>query len=282
MYIFNKNTQQTQRLNEEVVIFEEKDYDKVVTDNYEDLSNGYGYITANDDNKPEYKEYFDWIAVNKDKYYWTEGNVENDDNFYSVYLSVKTIKEMGKLRVSSPAIQIMYFDDEFHIFEIDNGYTFDYKNKKVVRDDAALINQMMYSLNNVNIDYLVRYNGFPLIIGDKTYLQPFRNVEDLIYFQTMKNDFLPEERILKLYNIAEDGSRDKTFDTIKGISISDDLLTGIIKKIILYGNELKVQIEYFLNEINKFREDNDIEKVTYYHENVYKIIIDRLIKELEG
>lgn len=284
MYIFDKRSHQAQKIdNIEYVIFDDKEYEDLFTLNYEDISKNYGYIGSNEEGKPVYVDYTNTIMVNRERYYWTEGKLTDDDNFYSVELPVKKIQEMNNKRMTTPSTQVLYYDNDFHVFDIENGYTFDYKKKQVVRDDVAIINNIMWSFNNANIDFDVRYNGFPLVVGGKTYLQPFRGSEDIIYFQTMKNDFSPEQREMRLYKVMENGLRDaNSWDTVTGVSITDELLTGIIQKIVKYGSALKGYINDFMVEVNTFKEETNLEKVLEYKENAYKIIMDKMTKEMEG
>lgn len=285
VYLFNKQLGQVQQFStDEIVYIPNEQIERILKEHEKDLSNNYGKIVLDKNDNAIYEPFMTKMLVNKEYYYFTEvpGDLtaKSDNEFDLVELTVKEYRENDNIRASftDGSTQVMYFDGKFQIIKVPEGMTFDFKTKKVVRDVAGELNRLMMNFTKENVEYNVKYNGFPFVVNNTKYLQPFRGMEDRSYYVDMRNNVEPKNRQVKFYK-DKNGLRDSSdYDLIVGDSLSDAFLDNMIIKIVSYENNLKPAVEKFFEKVDSLvKEKNIDELIKLYnnqHNEVLKILED--------
>lgn len=285
VYLFNKQLGQVQQFStDEIVYIPNEQIERILKEHEKDLSNNYGKIVLDKNDNAIYEPFMTKMLVNKEYYYFTEvpGDLtaKSDNEFDLVELTVKEYRENDNIRASftDGSTQVMYFDGKFQIIKVPEGMTFDFKTKKVVRDVTGELNRLMMNFTKENVEYNVKYNGFPFIVNNTKYLQPFRGMEDRSYYVDMRNNVEPKNRQVKFYK-DKNGLRDSSdYDLIVGDSLSDAFLDNMIIKIVSYENNLKPAVEKFFEKVDSLvKEKNIDELIKLYnnqHNEVLKILED--------
>ena len=285
VYLFNKQLGQVQQFStDEIVYIPNEQIERILKEHEKDLSNNYGKIVLDKNDNAIYEPFMTKMLVNKEYYYFTEvpGDLtaKSDNEFDLVELTVKEYRENDNIRASftDGSTQVMYFDGKFQIIKVPEGMTFDFKTKKVVRDITGELNRLMMNFTKENVEYNVKYNGFPFVVNNTKYLQPFRGMEDRSYYVDMRNNVEPKNRQVKFYK-DKNGLRDSSdYDLIVGDSLSDAFLDNMIIKIVSYENNLKPAVEKFFEKVDSLvKEKNIDELIKLYnnqHNEVLKILED--------
>ena len=285
VYLFNKQLGQVQQFStDEIVYIPNEQIERILKEHEKDLSNNYGKIVLDKNDNAIYEPFMTKMLVNKEYYYFTEvpGDLtaKSDNEFDLVELTVKEYRENDNIRASftDGSTQVMYFDGKFQIIKVPEGMTFDFKTKKVVRDVTGELNRLMMNFTKENVEYNLKYNGFPFIVNNTKYLQPFRGMEDRSYYVDMRNNVEPKNRQVKFYK-DKNGLRDSSdYDLIVGDSLSDAFLDNMIIKIVSYENNLKPAVEKFFEKVDSLvKEKNIDELIKLYnnqHNEVLKILED--------
>ena len=285
VYLFNKQLGQVQQFStDEIVYIPNEQIERILKEHEKDLSNNYGKIVLDKNDNAIYEPFMTKMLVNKEYYYFTEvpGDLtaKSDNEFDLVELTVKEYRENDNIRASftDGSTQVMYFDGKFQIIKVPEGMTFDFKKKKVVRDVTGELNRLMMNFTKDNVEYNLKYNGFPFVVNNTKYLQPFRGMEDRSYYVDMRNNVEPKNRQVKFYK-DKNGLRDSSdYDLIVGDSLSDAFLDNMILKIVSYENNLKPAVEKFFEKVdNLVKEKNIDELIKLYnnqHNEVLKILED--------
>lgn len=285
VYLFNKQLGQVQQFStDEIVYIPNEQIERILKEHEKDLSNNYGKIVLDKNDNAIYEPFMTKMLVNKEYYYFTEvpGDLtaKSDNEFDLVELTVKEYRENDNIRASftDGSTQVMYFDGKFQIIKVPEGMTFDFKTKKVVRDVTGELNRLMMNFTKENVEYNVKYNGFPFVVNNTKYLQPFRGMEDRSYYVDMRNNVEPKNRQVKFYK-DKNGLRDSSdYDLIVGDSLSDAFLDNMIIKIVSYENNLKPAVEKFFEKVDSLvKEKNIDELIKLYnnqHNEVLKILED--------
>ena len=285
VYLFNKQLGQVQQFStDEIVYIPNEQIERILKEHEKDLSNNYGKIVLDKNDNAIYEPFMTKMLVNKEYYYFTEvpGDLiaKSDNEFDLVELTVKEYRENDNIRASftDGSTQVMYFDGKFQIIKVPEGMTFDFKTKKVVRDVTGELNRLMMNFTKENVEYNIKYNGFPFVVNNTKYLQPFRGMEDRSYYVDMRNNVEPKNRQVKFYK-DKNGLRDSSdYDLIVGDSLSDAFLDNMIIKIVSYENNLKPAVEKFFEKVNSLvKEKNIDELIKLYnnqHNEVLKILED--------
>ena len=285
VYLFNKQLGQVQQFStDEIVYIPNEQIERILKEHEKDLSNNYGKIVLDKNDNAIYEPFMTKMLVNKEYYYFTEvpGDLtaKSDNEFDLVELTVKEYRENDNIRASftDGSTQVMYFDGKFQIIKVPEGMTFDFKKKKVVRDVTGELNRLMMNFTKENVEYNLKYNGFPFVVNNTKYLQPFRGMEDRSYYVDMRNNVEPKNRQVKFYK-DKNGLRDSSdYDLIVGDSLSDAFLDSMIIKIVSYENNLKPAVEKFFEKVDSLvKEKNIDELIKLYnnqHNEVLKILED--------
>lgn len=285
VYLFNKQLGQVQQFStDEIVYIPNEQIERILKEHEKDLSNNYGKIVLDKNDNAIYEPFMTKMLVNKEYYYFTEvpGDLtaKSDNEFDLVELTVKEYRENDNIRASftDGSTQVMYFDGKFQIIKVPEGMTFDFKTKKVVRDVTGELNRLMMNFTKENVEYNLKYNGFPFVVNNTKYLQPFRGMEDRSYYVDMRNNVEPKNRQVKFYK-DKNGLRDSSdYDLIVGDSLSDAFLDNMIIKIVSYENNLKPAVEKFFEKVDSLvKEKNIDELIKLYnnqHNEVLKILED--------
>lgn len=290
LYLYNKEVDQLQMTSTKSMVYIPKEIvNKMEQEHGEDLERSYGRLALNENDELIYQDYITTLLVHKTMYYFTETPADTvvgeQDPFYLTQVKRKDFITNDLLRQDSRngTRIVLFYDNDFHVIEIPEGYKFDYEKKKVVKDVEKEINNILYRVDQNTFENDVKYNGFPFEINGVTYLQPFRGNEDRGYYSSMKNDISPDEREIKFFKDNGTGVRDSSnYDLVKGPSLSDLFLAGMIMKMIKYENAVKPVVEAYIEEIYKAVDKKDLNLLTSLFENRQKNIINRIEKEINS
>lgn len=251
-----------------------------------DMEKNYGYLTVDENDKIIFKDYMVKMLVHKDMYYFMETHDDqNDDTFYTVELPRKEYAEYDNIRSTRGMYNdnVFYYDGKFHVHNIPHGYKFNFETKSVEKDIDLELSGLVFAADMDNMVNIVKYNGFPFEYKGKTYLQPFRGIEDRSYYSSLKNDVKDYNREIKLFIPNEQGKRNSSnFDMIRGPEITNEWLEEMILKIIRYENAVKPAVAEYRRTLDEAIANKDVEMVKQLSSNAYKEVIRELTEEVNG
>lgn len=223
-----------------------------------ELENGFGYLYYNN-GSVIYTDRKVNIRVSK-KYstYEKVTDIINDDDYYTKEVLLKDFSEMeiekGKGNV------VLYENDRFKIYELNNFQYFDYENKKIKVNKESILELVFGKGFNLGkmIEY-VRERGFSFVVNGVTYFQQFKSNEDVTYFTNLLK-YRPQDRIMKLYIYRDPYDSSKNdYRIIEGSTISDSFLNNILIYFKYFNFYIKeVASRYYEDKISK---EEDIDKL---------------------
>lgn len=287
VFLYDRSLQQLQlHSGDNVVYIPEEDVMNVTREHKEDLDNNFGRLTLDENDKLIYEDYMTTIIVDKERFFFSEGvygRHNTDPRYYEVSVKKSEFVKYDYIRQDSQngTRQVLYYDNDFHVLTINRGQKFDYKMKKVVKDISYDLDQILFRFTKDNLEYDVKYNGFPFEVNGKKYLQPFRGMEDRTYLSALKNDVSPENREIKFFKDNGDGKRNsQDFDMLRGEVISDIFLEGMILKIIQHENVVRPIVQQYWQEMLEARKNEDLETLTKLADGFQQNIIKRIEDEI--
>lgn len=284
MYVFNKMYNSIELLDDNMyTLIDSKKMEELKNEHQLDIQNGYGNIVFKN-NELKYEPLMTTIAYDE-----TSGqfHMTNDPDKVEAPYKVKeiTLKEWDFWSMRRSAVigqaTILYWDDQFHEVPFIEDHIFDPKSKTMVLDTNMVLNRIKRHIHPEAVEADIRDRGFVYTIAGKSYLQPFRSLEDRSYYQLLKNDIPMEQRELKLYRYIDgEFTRDPLqYDVIKGKSISDEFLSNMIAKIIKYESYVKTAVNNVSNNIQSITNVTEAEvKASTIRQDAYNEL-ERLIKE---
>nr|DAQ55898.1 MAG TPA: hypothetical protein [Caudoviricetes sp.] len=284
MYVFNKMYNSIELLDDNMyTLIDSKKMEELKNEHQLDIQNGYGNIVFKN-NELKYEPLMTTIAYDE-----TSGqfHMTNDPDKVEAPYKVKeiTLKEWDFWSMRRSAVigqaTILYWDDQFHEVPFIEDHIFDPKSKTMVLDTNMVLNRIKRHIHPEAVEADIRDRGFVYTIAGKSYLQPFRSLEDRSYYQLLKNDIPIEQRELKLYRYIDgEFTRDPLqYDVIKGKSISDEFLSNMIAKIIKYESYVKTAVNNVSNNIQSITNVTEAEvKASTIRQDAYNEL-ERLIKE---
>lgn len=223
-----------------------------------ELENGFGYLYYNN-GSVIYTDRKVNIRVSK-KYstYEKVTDIINDDDYYTKEVLLKDFSEMevekGKGNV------VLYENDRFKIYELNNFQYFDYENKKIKVNKESILELVFGKGFNLGkmIEY-IRERGFSFVVNGVTYFQQFKSNEDVTYFTNLLK-YRPQDRIMKLYIYRDPYDSSKNdYRIIEGATISDSFLNNILIYFKYFNFYIKeVASRYYEDKISK---EEDIDKL---------------------
>lgn len=223
-----------------------------------ELENGFGYLYYNN-GSVIYTDRKVNIRVSK-KYstYEKVTDIINDDDYYTKEVLLKDFSEMevekGKGNV------VLYENDRFKIYELNNFQYFDYENKKIKVNKESILELVFGKGFNLGkmIEY-VRERGFSFVVNGVTYFQQFKSNEDVTYFTNLLK-YRPQDRIMKLYIYRDPYDSSKNdYRIIEGATISDSFLNNILIYFKYFNFYIKeVASRYYEDKISK---EEDVDKL---------------------
>lgn len=223
-----------------------------------ELENGFGYLYYNN-GSVIYTDRKVNIRVSK-KYstYEKVTDIINDDDYYTKEVLLKDFSEMelekGKGNV------VLYENDRFKLYELNNFQYFDYENKKIKVNKESILEIVFGKGFNLGkmIEY-VRERGFSFVVNGVTYFQQFKSNEDVTYFTNLLK-YRPQDRIMKLYIYRDPYDSSKNdYRIIEGATISDSFLNNILIYFKYFNFYIKeVASRYYEDKISK---EEDVDKL---------------------
>lgn len=284
MYVYNKMYNSIELLDENTYVLLDTDVmEKLKIEHQADLQNGYGNIVYKD-NELKYEPIMTTMAYDEStgQFHMTG----DPDKVMSPYKKKEiTLKEwdfwtMRRSAVTGQAT-ILYWDDQFHEVPFIEDHIFDPKTKTMVLNTEMVLNRIKRHIHPDAVEADIRDRGFTFVIAGKSYVQPFRSLEDRSYYQLLKNDIAVDQRELKLYKYIENEFRRDPlqYDVIRGKAISDEFLSGMIGKIIKYESYVKTAVNNIVEQIEKINNIGEAEtKAATIRQDAYNEL-ERLIKE---
>ena len=284
MYVYNKMYNNIEFLDDNTYeILDTEKMEKLKTDHAIDIQNGYGDIVY-ENKELKYKPIMTKIAYNEED---GQFHMTTDPDKVALPYKVKeiTLKEwdfwtMRRSALTGQAI-VLFWGDQFHEVPFIEDHIFDPKTKTMVLNKEMVLNRIKRHIHPEAVENDIRNRGFTYTIAGKTYLQPFRALEDRSYYQLLKNDIAVDQRELKLYRYVEDEFRRDPllYDIIRGKAVSDEFLSTMIGKIIKYESYVKTAVNNVVEKINNLDNINEAEeKANMVRQDAYAEL-ERLIKE---
>lgn len=284
MYIYNKMYNSIELLDDNTYeILDTEKMEQLKNDHATDIQNGYGNI-AYENKELKYKPLMTKMAYNEED---GQFHMTNDPDKVTLPYKVKdiTLKEwdfwtMRRSALTGQAV-VLYWDDQFHEVPFIEDHIFDPKTKTMVLNKEMVLNRIKRHIHPEAVENDIRNRGFTYNIAGKTYLQPFRALEDRSYYQLLKNDIAIEQRELKLYRYVENEFRRDPllYDVIRGKAVSDEFLSNMIGRIIKYESYVKTAVNNVVEKINNLDNINEAEeKANRVRQDAYAEL-ERLIKE---
>ena len=284
MYIFNKMYNSIELLDDNIyTLLDSEKMESLKNEHEIDLQNGYGNIVYKD-GELKYEAVMTTIAYDEStgQFHMTSDPDKVTDPYKVKEIGLKEW-DFWSMRRSAVIGQatILYWDDQFHEIPFIEDHIFDPVSKTMVLNTDMVLNRIKRHIHPDAVEADLRDRGFVYTIAGKSYLQPFRSLEDRSYYQLLKNDIAVEQRELKLYRYIDgEFRRDPLqYDVIKGKSVSDDFLSNMIAKIIKYESYVKTAVNNVSENINKISNVTEAEtKAATIREDAFKEL-ERLIKE---
>lgn len=284
MYIYNKMYNNIEFLDDNTYeILDTEKMEQLKSDHATDIQNGYGNIVYKN-KELKYEPLMTKIAYNEED---GQFHMTTDPDKVALPYKVKeiTLKEwdfwtMRRSALTGQAV-VLFWDDQFHEVPFIEDHIFDPKTKTMVLNKEMVLNRIKRHIHPEAVENDIRDRGFTYNIAGKTYLQPFRTLEDRSYYQLLKNDIAVDQRELKLYRYVEDEFRRDplSYDVIRGKAVSDEFLSTMIGKIIKYESYVKTAVNNIVEKINSLDNINEAEsKASRVRQDAYAEL-ERLIKE---
>ena len=248
-----------------------------------ELENGFGYLYYNN-GSVIYTDRKVNIRVSK-KYstYEKVTDIINDDDYYTKEVLLKDFSEMevekGKGNV------VLYENDRFKIYELNNFQYFDYENKKIKVNKESILELVFGKGFNLSkmIEY-VRERGFSFMVNGVNYFQQFKSNEDVTYFTNLLK-YRPQDRIMKLYIYRDPYDSSKNdYRIIEGSTISDSFLNNILIYFKYFNFYIKeVASRYYDDKISKEEDINKLEIVkSTFIDDIVSIISNNYVNTNEA
>lgn len=248
-----------------------------------ELENGFGYLYYNN-GSVIYTDRKVNIRVSK-KYstYEKVTDIINDDDYYTKEVLLKDFSEMevekGKGNV------VLYENDRFKIYELNNFQYFDYENKKIKVNKESILELVFGKGFNLGkmIEY-IRERGFSFVVNGVTYFQQFKSNEDVTYFTNLLK-YRPQDRIMKLYIYRDPYDSSKNdYRIIEGSTISDSFLNNILIYFKYFNFYIKeVASRYYEDKISKEEDINKLEIVkSTFIDDIVSIINNNYVNTNEA
>ena len=237
----------------------------------DDIRNNYGKIVYNETtHKPEYKPNYVSIVVDKSTNNFTRVavKVEDDENNYYTDVLFKDYVDNTSIDVYNKVSK--FYEGKFYLFDNDRKMKYNATNNTWNIDIEEYKKTIIEKISNSEEE--IRHHGFyhNLLGEDKTFLQPFRNVnKDNDQTTLLALRYSSPQQVRKLKLFVEDsvtGKRatsPKTFYWIMNGQVSDIVLDSISTLVLAYSESIKAGMAYMIQKvksINKLEDLKDIEK----------------------
>ena len=269
MYKYNNGS--FEHIDDELLIGDSL-YQMLYSNNEEAIRNGWGKLVL-ENGVLSYKEERVRIAVNrKDHTYYQVGNniTSYPDDYLLTEISVKEYKRGEGLKADPN--NVVLYDNGIIYKTIDSRFQYyDYTNGVIKIDKEKLAKEILGS--DWSLDTMIkniRERGFKITVNGETFYQPFRDMEDRLYFTTLLS-YEPKYRMMKLF--YEGRNRDR-YKVMKGASITNEFINSILKMMAVYNFYLKEVAE----EVFKLTKSKTEKEDLLFFKNNYIDSILQIIK----
>ena len=246
-------------------------YQMFYSNNEEAIRNGWGKLVL-ENGVLSYREERVRIAVNrKDHTYYQVGNniTSYPDDYLLTEISVKEYKRGEGLKADPN--NVVLYNNGIIYKTIDSRFQYyDYANGVIKIDKEKLAKEILGS--DWSLDTMIktiRERGFKITVNGETFYQPFRDMEDKLYFTTLLS-YEPKYRMMKLFY---EGNRDR-YKVMKGASITNEFINSILKMMAVYNFYLKEVAE----EVFKLTKSKTEKEDLLFFKNNYIDSILQIIK----
>ena len=278
VYLYSKTTG-LYFISTDYVVINEDEINQLNLEYENDIKSSYGGIAIDAETyKPYFKYNNTFIRIMKNTNDFEKVDKTFDENQYMYYATVKQKEFIAMDARRRTGSIVKYFGDKFHIFE--NKPEYDYK---------AETNEMIFNFDSykkmvvdkvLSADAEIRNHGYYYTMWDTTYVQPFRRSasNDYQFIDSIFN--LPTSlRELYLFIENEDKKRLESKYVLRGIGVSDYLLSMIRLLIIAYDSRLKFATT---EVVSKIQETTSLDTLKYYENNYVTIILNGLRAMIES
>lgn len=270
VYLYSNKTKEITRYDRSVVV----NTDEMInleTIHKEDIRNNYGKIVYNETTqKPEYKPNYVSIVVDKTNNNFSRVLVKGEDDENNYYTDV-----LFKDYVNNTSIDVYnkvskFYNGKFYLFDKDKKMKYNPTNNTWNIDIEEYKKTIIEKISGAEEE--IRHHGFyhNLLGEDKTFLQPFRNVNkdnDQTTLLALRYSSPQPVRKLKLFvedeTTGKRATAPKTFYWIMNGQVSDIVLDSISTLILAYSESVKAGMNYIIKKVKStvnLEELKDIEK----------------------
>ena len=286
IYLYNKQTKQITKY-ENSILLDKENVSDLESVHKDDIRNNYGKIIYDESQKKViYEPNYVSIVVNKHTNDFSRVNVKGEDDNDKYYTDVLFKDYVNHTSIDVYNKVAKFYNNKFYLFDVDkkmkyipdtNTWTIDIEKFK-----ESIIEKVLESEDDV------RHHGFyhNLFGADKTFLQPFRNVDkdnDQTTLLALRYSIDRRVRKLKVFTENPDtGKRNtnpKTFYWILNGQVSDTILDSLSTLVVAYSESIKSGMNFL---IAKIKSTNNIEDLKDIDKKYVQMILMSMKKAIES
>ena len=286
IYLYNKLTKQISKY-ENSILLDKDNVSNLESVHKDDLRNNYGKIVFDEvKNKAIYEPNYISIVVDKHTNDFTRVNVKGEDNDDHYFVDVLFKDYVNHTSIDVYNKVAKFYDNKFFLFDNDKKMKYVAENNQWVIDIDKFKNSIIEKI--LNSEDELRHHGFyhNLFGNDKTYLQPFRNVDrdnDQTTLLALRYSIDQRVRKLKVFvENTETGKRNtnpKTFYWIMNGQVSDTILDSLSTLVVAYSESIKSGMAFI---VNKVKNTNILEDLQDIDNKYIQLILMSMKKAIES
>lgn len=286
IYLYNKLTKQISKY-ENSILLDTDNVSNLESVHKDDLRNNYGKIVFDEvKNKAIYEPNYISIVVDKHTNDFTRVNVKGEDNDDHYFVDVLFKDYVNHTSIDVYNKVAKFYDNKFFLFDNDKKMKYVAENNQWVIDIDKFKNSIIEKI--LNSEDELRHHGFyhNLFGNDKTYLQPFRNVDrdnDQTTLLALRYSIDQRVRKLKVFvENTETGKRNtnpKTFYWIMNGQVSDTILDSLSTLVVAYSESIKSGMAFI---VNKVKNTNILEDLQDIDNKYIQLILMSMKKAIES
>ena len=286
IYLYNKLTKQISKY-ENSILLDTDNVSNLESVHKDDLRNNYGRIVFDEvKNKAVYEPNYISIVVDKHTNDFTRVNVKGEDNDDQYFVDVLFKDYVNHTSIDVYNKVAKFYDKKFFLFDNDKKMKYVAESNQWVIDIDKFKNSIIEKI--LNSEDELRHHGFyhNLFGNDKTYLQPFRNVDrdnDQTTLLALRYSIDKRVRKLKVFvENTETGKRNtnpKTFYWIMNGQVSDTILDSLSTLVVAYSESIKSGMNFI---VNKVKNTNTLEDLQDIDHKYIQLILMSMKKAIES
>lgn len=268
IYLYNKQTKQINRYDNSILLNEEN-MSNLESVHKDDLRNNYGKIIYDEANhRAVYEPNYISIVVDKHTNDFTRVNIKGEDDDDKYYADVLFKDYVNHTSIDVYNKVAKFYENKFYLFDVDKKMKYVPADNRWVIDIEKFKESIIEKIMNSEDE--IRHHGFyhNLFGPDKTFLQPFRNVDkdnDQTTLLALRYSIDRRVRKLKVFTEnTETGRRNtnpKTFYWILNGQVSDTILDSLSTLVVAYSESIKSGMAFAIGKVKSTNNLSDLEDI---------------------